>query len=170
MRKMKTVVMSVLWLIVLNTISFITVNAEEIKTNDNFPVVQMAPSSISLPSTSNDNSKIAPIYTGVVIDARGMGLNPVMSPIIYNEKGKIIYGNMDIDPDVVIRKGMVDYDDAVNVAAGTSRAGSNPIVVKAIGLKDFNSDVVISQADADMILYANAHDGFLRKTSVVFEP
>ncbi len=114
-----------------------------------------------------------PRYTGVIVDARGFGLERVMSPRVYDESGRIVYGNMYINPDNVVRYGMVDYagtPELVTAAtAGNSRAGNNPIIVKAIGLKDFNANVVISQADADMILAANAQAGFFAKTAVVFE-
>jgi hypothetical protein len=79
---------------------------------------------------------------------------------------------MYIDPDFIVKNGMVDYlQDEYTAAAivGTSRAGLSPIIVKAIALKDFNAGVVISQADADMILDSNAHDNFFAKTAVVFE-
>jgi hypothetical protein len=114
----------------------------------------------------------APLPTGVVVDARGLGLARVMSPRIYDPTGRIVYGNVYVDPDLVVRSGMADYlagDDAAAVAAGTSRAGANPIVVKAIGLKDYNASVVISQADADRILVANARSKFLTSTAVVLE-
>ncbi|MDR3590345.1 MAG: hypothetical protein P4N41_11900 [Negativicutes bacterium] len=114
-----------------------------------------------------------PRYTGVIVDARGLGLERVMSPRIYDESGRIVYGNMYINADNVVRYGMVDYagsPELVTAAtAGNSRAGNNPIIVKAVGLKDFNANVVISQADADMILAANVQAGFFAKTAVVFE-
>ena len=111
-------------------------------------------------------------YTGVVVDARGLGLERVMSPRIYDETGRIIYGNMYIDPDMVVHKGMVDYTASSEFEAikiGHSRAGTNPILVKAIGLKDFNANVVISKVDADMILAMNIQGNFFANTSVVFE-
>ncbi|MDR3561012.1 MAG: LPP20 family lipoprotein [Negativicutes bacterium] len=116
---------------------------------------------------------IMPIYTGVVVDARGLGLERVMSPRIYDEAGRIVYGNMYIDPNFVVKRGMVDYasdpDMIAEVTTGKSRAGNYPIIVKAIGLKDFNANVVISQADADKILAANQQSGFIKQTAVVFE-
>ena len=113
------------------------------------------------------------VYTGVVVDARGLGLERVMSPRIYDETGRIIYGNMYIDPEMVVHSGMVDYtgsSEMINtVKIGRSRAGTNPIIVKALELKDFNANVVISKADADMILATNTQSNFLAHTSVVFE-
>jgi len=112
-------------------------------------------------------AQAVPTYTGVVVDARGLGLERVMSPRIYDDSGRIIYGNMYIDPDMVVRKGMVDY--AASDSTDVSRAGANPITVKAIGLKDFNANVIISKADADMILAANTQANFFARTAVVFE-
>lgn len=112
-------------------------------------------------------------YTGVIVDASGLGLERVMSPRIYDETGRIIYGNMFIDPDMVVHNGMVDYivsrqmDESFR--SERSRAGTNPIIVKAIGLKDFNANVVISNADADMILASNQQTNFFAHTSVVFK-
>ena len=113
-----------------------------------------------------------PYYTGIVIDARGLELSRVMAPRIYDETGRIIYGNMYLDSDFIVKNGMVDYlqgDYTAAAAAGTSRAGSNPIIIKATALKNFNADIVISQVDADMILSANMQNNFLTKTAVVFE-
>jgi hypothetical protein len=79
---------------------------------------------------------------------------------------------MYLDSDFIVKNGMVDYlqgDYTAAAAAGTSRAGSNPIIIKATALKNFNADIVISQVDADMILSANMQNNFLTKTAVVFE-
>lgn len=112
-------------------------------------------------------------YTGVVVDARGLGLEATFSPRIYDENGRIIYGNMYIDTNLAISQGMVDYAPTAEMAqaaeSGQSRAGSCPIVVKAIAVKDNNCNVVISNADAEKILQANQTGGFLRKLAIVFE-
>lgn len=122
-------------------------------------------------NTSNQNTNIGS-YTGVIIDARGLGLESTFSPRVYDETGRIIYGNMYIDTDFAISQGMVDYAISPEMAqaaeAGQSRAGSKPILVKAIEVKENNCNVVISKADADMILAKNNESGFLKKCAVVF--
>lgn len=108
--------------------------------------------------------------SGVIIDARVLGLERVMSPRIYDETGRIIYGNMYLDADFVVSHGMVDYAANGQVSGeAVARAGVSPLVVKAIGLRDFNANVVISRADADSILAANAQNNFFARTAVVFE-
>jgi hypothetical protein len=104
----------------------------------------------------------APIYTGIIIDAKGLGLQRAMSPCIYDENNNIIYGDKDLDLAFITQNGMVDYN------AG-ARAGANPLIIKAIALKNFNSSPVISNGDANKILVANAQNHFLAKSAVVFE-
>ncbi len=104
-------------------------------------------------------------YTGVIVDCRGFNLKPVMSPVIKNANGTKIYGHKNLDPDYVIEHGMADYAYDMNMAG---RAGSNPLVVKAVDVADFNAYPVVSVADANLILRENEKSGFLEKTAVVF--
>lgn len=139
---------------------------------DKFQPAQILPMPLPSPDYQSSATADIPAYTGIIVDARGLGLERVMSPRIYDETGRIVYGNMYIDSDIVVHRGMVDYlsaDDMTSVGQANSRAGTNPLVVKAIGLRDFNANVVISQADADRILAANAATGFFARTAVVFE-
>ena len=104
-------------------------------------------------------------YTGVIIDCRGLGLNPVMSPVIKNESGQKIYGHKNLNPDLVIEKGMASYSNGMQYV---SRAGSNPLVLKAVRLEDHNANPVLSTADANRMLVENSATGFLEKLNVVF--
>lgn len=111
-------------------------------------------------------------YTGVIIDARGFGLEPTFSPLVYDASGRIIYGNMYIDADFAISQGMVEYaitsDMLESAIKGGSRAGNKPMLIKAIAVKDNNCNVVISDTDANMVLASNASAGFLKNCAVVF--
>lgn len=113
-------------------------------------------------------------YTGVIVDARGLGLESTFSPRIYDETGRIVYGNLYIDTNFAISQGMVDYTltpDMVQAAeSGQSRAGAYPLVVKAIRVTDANNcNIVISNGDANTMLAANRITGFLKRCAVVFE-
>ncbi|MGM9571503.1 MAG: hypothetical protein ACI3ZR_04715, partial [bacterium] len=50
---------------------------------------------------------------------------------------------------------------------GSSRAGNNPLVVKAVGVENHNYNVVVSVEDGDFILSANQRDQFLQSCSVM---
>ena len=104
-------------------------------------------------------------YTGVIIDCRGMNINFVMSPVVKDSSGVKLYGHQNLDYDMVIRDGMVSYASDMSQA---SRAGSNPLVIKAERLDDHNANPVISVNDGSRLLMENQSAGFLSKTAVVF--
>lgn len=104
-------------------------------------------------------------YTGLVIDCRGLGLKAVMSPVIQNINGTKIYGHKNLDVDKIISMGMVDY---VTTPENISRAGSKPLVVKAIALDNSNSTPIVSILDSNKILIENHATKFLKDLKVVF--
>ena len=105
-------------------------------------------------------------YTGLVVDCRGIGrLNPVMSPVIKRIDGQKIYGHKNLDYDRIIREGMATYAQDMSQAG---RAGSNPLIVRAIALDDHNANPVLSAEDADLVLYENSQSHFLDNIAVVF--
>ncbi|MBR2519618.1 MAG: LPP20 family lipoprotein [Selenomonadaceae bacterium] len=105
-------------------------------------------------------------YTGLIVDCRGLGtINHVMSPVIKNAHGQKIYGHLNLDYDRIIVEGMATYATDMGMA---SRAGANPLVVKAIRLDDLNATPVLSIEDADKVLYENSQSHFLDNIAVVF--
>ena len=109
----------------------------------------------------------------VVVDAAGLGLEGTFSPVIYDVNGRAIYGMRNIDKDFAISKGMVEYYNDLQTATVNSRAGANPLVVKAVSVRGgANSvnpvNVVVSVEDGDKILYANEKSGMLENKAVAF--
>ena len=104
-------------------------------------------------------------FTGLVVDCRGLGLRPVMSPVIKNAEGTPIYGYKNLDCDRVISEGMAAY---TNNPDKLTRAGNNPLVVKAVSLDNHNGNPVISVADANRVLLENGKSAFLDNLKVVF--
>jgi hypothetical protein len=109
-------------------------------------------------------------YTGLIIDARELGVTPGKSPKIYDEKGIEIYGTINIDPDFVIERGIIQYSRTIGEAIRDELAGDNPIVVRAIarGPHPYKADVTISTEDALWVLKANLKSYFLQELRVVF--
>ncbi len=104
-------------------------------------------------------------YTGLIVDCRGMNLNPVMSPVIKNSSGTKLYGHENLNYDLVVSEGMASYADDISQ---TSRAGNNPLIIKAQTLADNNSNPVVAIDDGNRILIENGKTGFLNDTAVVF--
>ena len=88
-----------------------------------------------------------------------------MSPVILNTNGTKIFGHKNLDVDKIVAQGMVDY---VTDPEKVSRAGDNPLVVKAVELKDFNANPVLSIADSNRVLIENHATKFLKDLKVVF--
>ncbi len=111
-------------------------------------------------------------YTGVIIDARGLGLQPSMSPRIRDAYGNILWGNLEIDPQTVIEYGLASWARTqadLNHSALRSRLGENPLRIKAIGVQGIaRNEVILSQSDAEQLLLENARSGFLERLAVVF--
>lgn len=114
-------------------------------------------------------------YTGVVIDAVGRGLECTMAPQILDTNGRVVYGKANIDVDFAVSHGLVEYSkDLQGATGGTSRAGSNPLVIKATAVKGGSNsvnpvNVVVSPEDADKILLAASNNAnLMRNGSVVF--
>ncbi len=113
-------------------------------------------------------------YTGVVVDANGLGLEATFSPVVYDTNSRAIYGMKNINKDYAISKGMVEYSTDLQAAcSGSTRAGANPLVVKATAVKGGGNsvnpvNVVVSVEDGDKILLANEKAPLLNDCAVVF--
>ncbi|MCQ2362001.1 MAG: hypothetical protein MJ048_03080 [Acidaminococcaceae bacterium] len=112
-------------------------------------------------------------YTGIVIDAGGTGLETTMAPQIIDTNGRVVYGMENIDVDFAVSHGLVEYSKDLNAAAGGStRAGTNPLVIKATGVRGGTNSVnpvnaTVSPEDADKILLAAQNNPDLFKNGAV---
>jgi len=127
------------------------------------PVQQ--PSSAAPVPASASGTRASGNYTGLVVDCSGLGLKPVMSPVIKNDSGQPIYGYKNLNYSKVIANGMAGYASSMS---NTQRAGANPLVVKAVSLDNHNGNPVISTADANRVLVENQASHFLDNCAVVF--
>ena len=109
------------------------------------------------------------VYTGLVVDCKGLGIRPAMAPKVVDETGNEIYGSKFVSRKWAVEMGMVGYDKDVNRARQNDRVTNNPLVVKGVQASGQNkTDVVISAADAALIHQAAANQNFLDKCKVMF--
>lgn len=108
------------------------------------------------------------VYTGLVLDARGIQARPAMSPKVVDENGQEVYGSMQVDREFAVQQGMSGYARDLTAAQSNSRVTNNPVTIK--GLKSVGpgrSNIVISNADAQMIRAAAENLVFLKKCRVM---
>ncbi len=113
-------------------------------------------------------------YTGLIIDCRGLGLERCMAPKIRRTNGAELWGTLQVDPEFVNKHGIVAYLSeqqfhALKDPAIVERIGSNPMVVRAIGVAGTaKTDPVVSEEDAIQIMEQEKRSGFLRRFAVLF--
>lgn len=115
------------------------------------------------------------VYTGLVIDARGLGLERGMSPRIWSESGEMIYGGVAAPYDYVQNTGVICYGTQLSeelmkrVSIPGKLTYSAPLVVKAQAVKGQpKTGVVIDQETADLIIAAIRNYDFFAHYAVVF--
>lgn len=105
-------------------------------------------------------------FSGLVVNARGLGLTPSMAPRIVDESGKEVYGTEVVSDKGLKQGGIVGYAKQDDQAK--DRTGDKPLVVKALRLADKSkTDVVISNGDADKLRDPNSNLSFLSDGKVV---
>jgi len=109
-------------------------------------------------------------YTSVIVDARGLGIRPAMSPKIRREDGSEVWGTVSVSTDFAIEQGIVAYAKTLEEAKANRRAGSNPLIVRAIGYAKTpgRTDPALSDNDVRLLLTANENSGFLNECRVIF--
>ncbi|MDI6777106.1 MAG: hypothetical protein QMD03_07695 [Syntrophales bacterium] len=113
-------------------------------------------------------SPAAIVYTGMVIDARGIQARPAMSPKIIDEDGKEVYGSMQVDREYAVQQGISGYARDLTAAQSNPRVTNNPVTVKGLKIEGpGRSDIVISNADATNIRAATDNLSFMKKCRVM---
>lgn len=102
-------------------------------------------------------------YTGLIIDARGLKVQPAMSPAVLAASQQVYIGNFELDIDRVIAEGIIAYHRDLK---GVKRAGERPLVVKATETSESGVDLLISAEDAAHIQAEDAKTGFLSQLNV----
>lgn len=105
-------------------------------------------------------------YTGLIVNARGLGLTPSMAPRIVDEAGKEVYGTEVVSDKGLKQGGIVGY--AKGDTQATERVGDKPLVLKGLRLADKSkTDVVIANGDADKLRDPSQNLSFLADGKVV---
>jgi hypothetical protein len=108
-------------------------------------------------------------YTGLVVDARGLGVRPAMAPRIMDERGEEIYGSKYVSREYAVDIGMAAYEKDIDRARMNERVADNPLIVRGVKASGPNkTDVVVSSVDAMTIHNAAANMNFLQHCKVMF--
>jgi hypothetical protein len=95
------------------------------------------------------------VYTGIVIDARGLALQPALFPRILDEDGQVLYAPESVQAEVAMQQGYVTYISVMDSPLVQARVGTNPLLLRAhraVGPARVN--VMMSRADGSQLQHA----------------
>jgi hypothetical protein len=86
-------------------------------------------------------------YTGLVVDARGLGVRPALCPRLLGEDGSEVFGPALVSRESAVQRGLAAYAAALP-QGGEARTGKRPLVVRALRASGVSRcDVVLSHGD-----------------------
>lgn len=90
-------------------------------------------------------------HSGIIIDATGLSPKPGLLVRVYGQDGMGVYGTFNVSRAGAIRYGMAAYVTDMTGATAVARAGSRPLVVRAVGLTLDRVGIIVSARDAARI-------------------
>jgi hypothetical protein len=107
-------------------------------------------------------------YTGLIIDARGLELEPTLYTTIVSEQGNEIYSSLFISREFAVQYGICTYVCSMDEAIQKKRIGSHPLVFKGLRKSsNDNASIVISMADTKQIERTAERHLFLKECRVI---
>ena len=119
--------------------------------------------------SSADSGPTSGGVTGIIIDGKGLGLRPAMSPRIMNQSGSVVYGPGQYSRDYAASNGVVGYAKSLEQAKADPRVQGNPLVIRGSSVSGSSAaDLVVSNVDAGKIARADGSAGLLGNCRVMF--
>ena len=119
-------------------------------------------------STGGNTKSVSAAYTGLLVDARSIELQPALVFKILDENLEEVFGPAFASREFVVQQGMAAYYTDIELAKSDPRISAKPLTVKALRT-DYpsRSNIVISNADASKLKSASHHLLFLKESRVV---
>ncbi len=107
-------------------------------------------------------------YTGLIVDAVGLGVQECLYPKIVMEDGQIVYSQGFVESNVLESRHVAGYVKGLDGAMKHDRVTANPLMIKAVALAEGSqTDLVIQEADAQLLHVDPRHLEFLKKAKVL---
>ena len=107
------------------------------------------------------------LFTGLIIDAKGLGVEPVLNPVIVSEQGHEVYSSAFISREFAVQNGVCKYVCSKGNAYQEKRMGDRPLVFKGLRKEGkLNAAIVISMADYQRLEKITERHSFLAECRV----
>ncbi len=122
---------------------------------------------LSRMATGVDRSSPAELpYTGLIVDARGLDVDPAIAPEILDPAGAVLYGGATMTSFSASQRPMVVYVSDPADPIAVRRCGEQPVIVQAVSVAD-EVNLVLSPEGSAALQKAAAGAGFLAQGTVV---
>jgi hypothetical protein len=136
----------------------------ELKIGDILPAVPYVYPADEFPARIDN--PIATDYTGLIINAKGLPVQPMILPSVYSEEGLEVYGRFNVDIRHAGKYGIVAYAHSEDEAMKFKAAGDHPYYT--VALKEMKGCPVIADRDIRKILSSRNTVEQLKKCRVIF--
>jgi hypothetical protein len=107
-------------------------------------------------------------FTGLVVDARGLGRVPAIAPRILDEDHRLIYSKDYVNQASFARHGAVQYTSDPRYRGLEDRVGKNPLRLVALAdEKTIETDITISNAESKTLLQNSSSRESLARGNVI---
>ena len=113
-----------------------------------------------------DDIDISTRYTSLIVDTRGLNVQPMLLPVVYNENGLEVYSKDYISAVYAMKHNYVSYVYNEKDALKNINAGQNPYF--CVALKSIQGSPVISDDDLKKVYSDKKNLDSLRKCRVIF--
>ena len=118
-------------------------------------------------ATVPENGVTKDPYTGLILDATGIGAKPSLVPVVVDEAEEVVYGPAFVSREFAVSRGMSGFAATLDDARNDKRVGERPMIIKALRTRETGeTDLVISTADAARLRSSVAHLNFLKACRV----
>ncbi len=128
------------------------------------PVPPAAPA----PPAPAESSPASGAHTGLLVDARGLGLKPAMAPRLLDEQGKELYAGAILTRDQAVEAGVAGYSKDMIAGSRQARVTDNPLIVKGVRVSgQKGTDVILGEEAVKAIQQTEPTEHYLRQARVV---
>jgi hypothetical protein len=123
---------------------------------------------LKTPASPSPAMGVAEVYTGLLVDARGLGLRPALAPRLLDEQGKELYASEVLDRSKAVEAGVAGYAKDMVAGSRQARVTDNPLIVKGVKASgDKATDIMIVGEGVKAIQQSEPASHFLQQGRVV---
>ena len=131
-------------------------------------VPEPPPAPVKVPEKPLPRPADLPPFTGVVLDARGLGMKPALMIRVLDEGGMELYRGQYVPQEKAAQNGLALFSRDLTAAQTNPRVGKNPLTLKGSKVNPANpSDIILAEENARKMAPSAQKGTFLEECRVM---